>query len=103
MNNDPTRRSPAQQAAIDTAQQAVRTIDALRVNEDFRRFMDRFQARADQLADLILHKNMKSKEREKLRNHRLGILEVLAAPKEDRAAQVKVLTEYGIAPADPRQ
>lgn len=97
-----SERTQAQQAAIDTAQQVVRTIDNLAANEDFRRFMERFSRRADELADKILHGDMKKKKREELRQLRLGILEVLLAPKEDRAAQAKVLAEYGIAPTDPR-
>lgn len=96
--SEPTRTKP-QQDSIDTALQVVRIIDALAANEDFRLFMERFTRRADALALEILHDDkITPVEREKLRSHRLGILEVLLAPKEDRDAQVRVLAGYGIEP-----
>lgn len=95
------RRTPEQQASIDTAMQVVKTIDNLSKNDDFRLFMERFTRRSDALAQDILHDDSLSPdEREKLRHRRLGILEVLLAPKEDREAQVRVLAQYGINPGD---
>jgi hypothetical protein len=92
-------RPKPQQDAIDTALQVVRTIDALSANDDFRLFMERFTRRADALALEILHDDrLSAEDREKLRNRRLGILEVLLAPKEDREAQVRVLAGYGVEP-----
>lgn len=98
MNPSPT---DSQQLAIESALKLVRTIDNLAGNPDFREFMARFSQRADELAGLILHDDAVSPEqREKLRNRRLGILEILLAPAEDRAAQVRVLAHYGIHPGD---
>ena len=94
-------RTQSQQDSIDSAMKVIKTIDALAGNEDFQRFMERFTRRADQLALEILHNDMPTDEREKLRHCRLGILEVLLAPKEDREAQVRVLAGYGIQPGDP--
>lgn len=97
------QRTPEQQASIETSLEVVRTIDSLAKNEDFRRFMERFSRRADSLADQILHDEMKPKQREKLRQRRLGILEILLAPKQDREAQVRNLKQYGIQPGDPEE
>lgn len=81
--------------------QAVKTIDNLIGNDDFRRFMERFTRRSDQLADDVLHDDsLSKKKREKLRNIRLGLLEILLAPDEDRKAQVRVLAQYGISIGD---
>ena len=97
----PKPRTIEAQNAIDSAMQVVRTIDNLTTNEDFRLFMERFTRRADALAMEILHDDtLKPEEREALRNRRLGVLEVLLAPKEDRDAQVRVLGQYGMKPGD---
>jgi len=99
-----TPRTQAQQDAIDTATQVVKTIDNLAESEDFRRFMERFSRRSDQLAEDILHDDsLTPDDREKLRNRRLGILEVLLAPKEDRDAQARVLAQYGIMVDHPQE
>lgn len=90
-------RTPEQQASIDTALEVVTTIDNLAKNQDFKRFMERFSRRSDALAQDILHDDdLTPEEREKLRHRRLGILEVLLAPREDREAQIRVLSKYGI-------
>ena len=65
---------------------------------EFQRFMARFKEQADTLAESILHDEMPHEEREALRHKRLGILEVLRSPNEDRQAQVSVLAQYGIKP-----
>lgn len=98
------QRTPQQQASIDTAMQVVKTIDNLAKNDDFKRFMDRFAAESDLLAQTILHDDkLTPDEREKIRQKRMGILEVLLAPKRDREAQVRVLAQYGIDLRDQKE
>lgn len=101
--NTPKPRTPEEQKAIDGAMKVVNTIDALVQNEDFQRFMKQHSARADQLAQEILHDDMEPEKREALRNRRLGLLEVLLAPKQDRDAQVGVLARFGVHPGDPQE
>lgn len=80
------------------ADRIIRNIDALAAFEPFSAFMARFQAECDALADKILHDPMTPDEREKLRLRRLGIMEVLKAPTQDRADAVLVLHNCGIKP-----
>jgi hypothetical protein len=98
MNNKiQTINTKAQQDAIDTAMKVIRGIDDLAGNENFRNFMKSFSKRSDALALTILHEDkLTHDERESLRNRRLGILEVLMQPSEDRAAQVGNLARFGI-------
>ena len=72
----------SKQDMLTTATTAVRDIEFLARSEEFGRFMDHFKARADKLADEILHSDMPDAEREKMRQFRLGILEVLRGPQE---------------------
>jgi hypothetical protein len=88
------------QEAIASAHRAIRSIDALANNPDFRWFMSLHANRCDSLANKILHEPMPLDERERLRARRLGLLEVLLSPKEDRAAQVRILAESGITMGD---
>ena len=81
-----------------SADRIVRNIDALAAFEPFQAFMARFQTECDDLADKILHDTMPADEREKLRLRRLGIMEVLKAPTQDRADAVLVLNNCGIKP-----
>lgn len=96
----PKPRIPEEQKAIETALRVVNSIDALVQNEDFQRFMAQHTERADRLANEILHNDMPPEQREALRNRRLGLLEVLLAPKQDRDAQAGLLARYGIQPGD---
>jgi hypothetical protein len=97
MNQKPPVITKPQQDAIDTAIKVIRGIDELAGNENFRNFMKSFSKRSDALALTILHEDkLTHDERESLRNRRLGILEVLMQPSEDRAAQVGVLARFGI-------
>lgn len=90
--------TPASQAAIHKASRVIRDLDFLSKSEEFQRFMARFKEQADTLAESILHDEMPHEEREALRHKRIGILEVLRSPNEDRQAQVSVLAQYGIKP-----
>jgi hypothetical protein len=101
MNNSPqpTKRTQAQQDSIKTALSVIRGLDELAGNEHFRLFMKRFSDRADELAMDILHNDkITPEDREKTRNRRLGILDVLLSPSQDRAAQISVLASFGIDP-----
>lgn len=80
------------------ADRIIRNIDALADFDPFQAFMSRFQAECDDLADKILHDEMPYDDREKLRLRRLGIMEVLKAPTQDRADAVLVLHNCGIKP-----
>jgi hypothetical protein len=75
----------------------VRDIEFLSGSDEFARFMDHFKARADKLADEILHGEMDGTERENLRQFRLGILEVLRGPQEIHAANSALLRQHGAA------
>jgi hypothetical protein len=88
-----------QRVICDQSLSCVHALDALSRSNDFQFFMDRIRRRADQLADEVLHKeDITPDEREKLRNHRSGIMEVLAIPRDDRDASVRILAQYGLAP-----
>lgn len=84
--------------AVATAHQVIRDIDFLTANPQFQRFIERFQKQADSMADKILHGTMPDREREDLRQKRLGILDVLGSLKDDRSAQMRVLASYGAIP-----
>jgi hypothetical protein len=88
--------TPEQSEMIEQSQKAVRDIDELLENESFRRFMERFQRRADELADEILHSELPKGERKAKRFIRLGILEVLAAPVMDCEGHARILAGFGI-------
>lgn len=95
----PAKRTQAQQDSIETALIVIRGLDELAGNEHFRLFMKRFSDRADELAMDILHNDkITPEERESIRNRRLGMLEILLSPSQDRAAQVSVLASFGIDP-----
>jgi hypothetical protein len=94
------RLTAPQRETCRNADRIIRNIDALAEFEPFRAFMARFQAESDDLAEKILHGEMPSDEREKLRLRRLGILEVLKAPTRDRADAVMVLKNHGIKPGE---
>lgn len=93
--------TPEQKEVCEQSLIVVRNIDTLARLDEFKAFMDRIKRRADELANEVLHDDMKPKEREKRRNHRLGLLEVLGIPKDDREASVRILAQYGISPGDP--
>jgi hypothetical protein len=95
--SEPKQRPAEQQREIDSAIDAIRIIDNLVANEDFKKFMAQHTARADALADDILHTaTLKPEEREALRNRRLGLLEVLMSPQEIKNSQTRVLAKHGI-------
>jgi len=80
---------------LKSATTMVRDIEFLAKSDEFTRFMDHFKARADRLADEILHGEMADAEREKLRQFRLGVLEVLKGPQEIHRANALILQQHG--------
>jgi len=100
----PTRQlTHNEQAICNSSIKTVQDLDKLAQNDSFRDFMQRLQRRADELADEVLNNEMDAVKREALRHHRLGILEVLRVPKEDREASVRTLAAYGITVGDAPQ
>jgi hypothetical protein len=87
----------------DTSLKTVQALDELTRNDSFKQFMQRLQRRADELADEVLHHELTPELREQRRNHRLGMLEVLRVPREDREASVRTLASYGIQAGDAPQ
>lgn len=92
---NPATLNESQKKAVATAHQVIRDIDFLAANPQFKRFAERFQNQLDSMADKILHGTMTDREREDLRQKRLGILEVFGSLKDDRSAQMRVLSSYG--------
>jgi hypothetical protein len=89
--------SSADKIAAEHAANTIRDIDFLAECREFKAFMAGFKARADQMADTILHENSLSPvEREALRRERLGILEVLQAPALIHQGATSVLRSHGI-------
>jgi len=89
-----------ERVVCDTSLKTVQALDSLTRSEPFKLFIQRLQRRADELADEVLHHDMMPEEREKRRNHRLGIMEVLRVPREDREASVRTLASYGMRPGE---
>ena len=90
-----------QQVICEQSLACLRAIETLSRTPEFMEFLERIRKRADQLADEVLHKeDLTPEEREKLRCHRNGIMEVLATPQDDRAASMRILAEYGIQPGE---
>ena len=94
----PKRPTHDGRVACDTSLKTVQALDELARSEAFKMFITRLQRRADELADEVLHHAMTPEEREQKRNHRLGILEVLRVPQEDRDASIRTLASYGMSP-----
>lgn len=80
---------------MQTAERAVQDMEFLSKCDEFKRFMDHFRNRSDNLADEILHGDMQGDEREKKRQFRLGILEVLRGLNEIHAANSIILRNQG--------
>ena len=78
-----------------TAEKAVQDMEFLSKCDEFKRFVDHFRNRSDKLADEILYNDMPDDEREKKRQFRLGILEVLRGMSEIHAANSIILRNQG--------
>ncbi len=87
--------NPEQLESARLASETISNIEFLEKRPEFIAFMGRFRRRADELADNILHEKMSPEEREALRQQRLGILEVLEAPKNDKRASLNILKGFG--------
>ena len=86
--------TPQDAKTMEMAEANLRAIKELEEAPEFAAFMGRFRRRADELANQVLHEDMTPEAREAARQYRLGILEVLAAPATDRAANERILAEY---------
>lgn len=92
MNQSPVPDQFRPTAAVNTARQIIHDNTFLLDREEFIRFLDRWKREADRLADEILHRSdLSDRERENLRQYRLGILTVLKSPHEDTEAQSNLL------------
>ena len=81
--------------------EAVSLLDSLMKHEGMEHLSKRLQSRADDLADEVLHRHdLSDKDREQCRLIRLGILEALKLPSEEREAHVRVLAKHGLQPGD---
>lgn len=85
------------QEKIRWAATMVADMDYLTERDEFKRFMDGLRRRADELADEVLHQStLTPDEREAKRQLRLGIMEVLAAPKMLRDHNHSILKSNGV-------
>jgi hypothetical protein len=90
-----SQRSEEDQAAINASRKAIEQIDALAENEAFCDFMGRLDRVTDQMAVEILEGDMTAQERNDLRHKRLGMVEVLRQPAEDRKQHAYNLENLG--------
>jgi hypothetical protein len=89
--------SDAAKTACETAANNIRDIEYLQDQPEFKRFMDGFRRRADQMADEVLHNDaMTAGEREATRQKRLGVLEILQAPSLIIQGSGNVLKSHGM-------
>lgn len=94
--------TPEEKEICEQSLTVVRSLDTLAPLDEFKAFMARIKRRADQLADEVLHdEKLDTTEREKRRNQRTGLMEVLGIPKDDREASIRILAQYGISPGEP--
>lgn len=75
--------TPQQRETARIASETISNLEFLLNRPEFKSFLDRFRRQSDDMADSILHDDMSPEEREKIRQKRLAILEVLKAPSED--------------------
>lgn len=75
--------TPQQRETARVASEMISNLEFLLGRDEFKAFLDRFRRQSDDMADSILHDDMAPEEREKIRQKRLAILEVLKAPSED--------------------
>lgn len=89
--------SSSEKIAVDHAANTLREIEFLSDCKEFGAFMAKFKARADAMADAILHDNeLSPTEREAMRRERMGILEVMQAPSLIHQGAKSVLRSHGI-------
>jgi hypothetical protein len=81
--------------------EAVSAIDTLARRPEFHHFLDSLRRREKQYADSILNDDaMPHDEREKLRQRRMELVEVIEWHVRERQAHVSVLASFGIQPGD---
>ncbi|MBK1883667.1 hypothetical protein JIN85_14695 [Luteolibacter pohnpeiensis] len=93
--------SPEERMSCKKSIETISSIDALIANPEFQIFMGKIKELSDKMADSILHEDeISDQEREAKRQRRLGILEVLRKPQEDRDNHVRLLAQFGVKPGD---
>lgn len=86
-----------QKDACTKASEMISNIEFLQSRSEFIAFMEKLKARADGMAEQVLHdNNISAEEREAIRRTRLGILECLQSPSEDVTAQKSLLRAFGM-------
>lgn len=87
--------SESQKDTCINAGRIISNLDFLTHREEFQEFIAQFQRRADEMAEQILESdNLSPDERERLRQRRKGILEVILSPDEDMRANRNILDQY---------
>lgn len=77
------------------AGETISNLDFLTKREEFRSFVDQFRRRAEELAYSILDDDaLTADERERLRQRRKGILEVINSPDEDMRANRNLIDSF---------
>ena len=84
------------------AGETISNLDFLTKREEFKNFVAQFRRRADELRDQILDDDaITSEERERLRQRRNGILEVIESPEEDMRVNRVIIDSYYGPAGDP--
>ncbi len=95
-HHQPKKLTPEQEQECARAEQTIRDIDTLAKNPEFRRFMERLDRETKKMADQVLEGDFETPvEREEMRLKRLGIVEALRIPKQDRQGSVSTLKTHG--------
>lgn len=79
---------------------AISAIEFLTKRPEFQTWLQGHREEVAKIEERILDDDMPSEEREKLRQKRLGMLEVLNSPEDDMDSHVKNLAHYGLTPGD---
>lgn len=86
--------TPEQSETLHFSSKVIQSIDELMEFEPFQEFMQRLTREADAMALAILHDDMTPEDRERLRIKRLGWLEVMKTPAEDRKTHVGIIEAH---------
>lgn len=84
------------------AGETISNLDFLTKREEFKNFIAQFRRRAEELSEQILDDDaITSEERERLRQRRKGILEVIDSPEEDMRVNRGIIDSYYGPAGDP--
>lgn len=77
------------------AGQRISNLDFLTKREEFKEFINQFRVVAEELAKVILNEdNINAQERERMRQRRIGILDVIDSPEIDMRANRGILDSF---------